>query len=334
MFSISPKAADVRAALQLAVQEWKQMKEWTQLVVIGGAVAAVGSCLLLRRRWLRKQDELLEPPSPAPHSVNAAFHKLMRGRTQVGIERPEGERMLAADRQRVVQVVLTGGPMGGKATLCGRLQSTLSARGWQVVVAPSCLSIMGNSGCTIPGAGDSRALLQFESAVLELQYALEGSFRRAAQCLSGDRCVIIYDRGILDPAAFIPREQWSALAELGPRSEPRPMDWYACVVHLVTAADGAAAVFDQITTKNLLKEQHAASQKLASQKPAKVAAETAEVLLASARSEAMRIDAAISEVQSSHPAYVRVDNSTGFEGKLQRAVAQVLERVEAAAPAR
>lgn len=37
------------------------------------------------------------------------------------------------------------------------------------------------------------------------------------------------------------------------------------------------------------------------------------------------------QVQSSHPNYVRIDNSTGFDEKIKRAVTAVVERVEAAA---
>ena len=57
------------------------------------------------------------------------------------------------------------------------------------------------------------------------------------------RCVIIYDRGVLDVVAFLPREQWSEVAKLARQDQPRPMDWYTCIVHLVTAADGEVVMY-------------------------------------------------------------------------------------------
>jgi hypothetical protein len=102
----------------------------------------------------------------------------------------------------------------------------------------------------------------------------------------------------VDPAAYVPRELWPTLAGLAPRVEPRPFDWYTAVVHLVTAADGAAAAFGGTADE---------------------------------RATALQIDRAVAEVQGAHPGYVRIDNSTSFEAKLQRAVEHVVARVEAAA---
>ena len=79
------------------------------------------------------------------------------------------------------------------------------------------------------------------------------------------------------------------------RQQQRPIEYYAAIVHLVTAADGAAS-FDEARG-------------------------------GVSRTEAMRLDAAIHEVQSSHPNYLRIDNSTDFEGKLRRATHRVLEKL-------
>ena len=50
------------------------------------------------------------------------------------------------------------------------------------------------------------------------------------------------------------------------------------------------------------------------------------------RAEALRLDAAVHEVQSSHPNYLRVDNATGFDGKLRRATEAVLVKLGLAPP--
>ena len=45
------------------------------------------------------------------------------------------------------------------------------------------------------------------------------------------------------------------------------------------------------------------------------------------KAAALRLDAAVHEVQHAHPNYVRVDNSTDFEGKLRRATQAVLQKL-------
>ena len=51
----------------------------------------------------------------------------------------------------------------------------------------------------------------------------QASFQRIAAASRHERCVIIYDRGVLDVAAFLPRELWGALHELiNPNPDPNP----------------------------------------------------------------------------------------------------------------
>ena len=44
----------------------------------------------------------------------------------------------------------------------------------------------------------------------------QASFQRIAAASRHERCVIIYDRGVLDVAAFLPREQWGGAGRLEP----------------------------------------------------------------------------------------------------------------------
>jgi hypothetical protein len=198
--------------------------------------------------------------------------------------------------------------MGGKASLAARLRRTLEGT-HQVLIAPSVQALLANSGLDVPKRADARALLQHEAAVVELQSALESALTRAAEA-SGQPTVIVYDRGVLDPAAFLPREQWPALTDLIQGLYPsRDFSWYTCIVHLDGAAAGARAAFEAMLTRNGIVEAE----------------------LPAAVEEALQLDAAIAEIQGSHPNYVRVDNSTDFEEKLSRAVTAIVEHLDHAA---
>ena len=48
----------------------------------------------------------------------------------------------------------------------------------------------------------------------------QASFQRIAAASRHERCVIIYDRGVLDVAAFLPREQWGGARRLEPSPSP------------------------------------------------------------------------------------------------------------------
>ena len=293
-----------------------------ELIAAAALLAGGGALVLLLRRRRQRAHHEAEPTSP---TIVPAFHKLLAQRaatTRIARPSVEGERV---PTPLVVQVVLTGGPVGGKSSLAARLSKRLGALGWRVVIAPSVVTLMLNSNCVLPPPNDSRAQVQFEGAVLEMQHALEGAFKRAAG-VTGDKCVVIYDRGVLDVGVFLPREQWPALVNEFPTVR-RPPDWYHCIVHLVTAADGAADAF----AKEMLERGKKGTCASLPPLPANASRASDEAVkhLSTAREHALRIDRNVHDVQSGHPHYVRVDNDGGFEAKLSRAVEAVVERVQA-----
>ena len=139
---------------------------------------------LMRRRLPRRPL----PPLPPPLPVHDAFHRVVgsanparlgvwaggdpTSRHRVACETGGATGKHAAGHPPM-QVVLTGGPLGGKSSLAAHLASELQRRGVVVFVAPSVAALFLNCGCTRPEAGDTQGLLQFECAVLQLQLALE-----------------------------------------------------------------------------------------------------------------------------------------------------------------
>ena len=282
-----------------------QRSSQSVLVCAVAAVTVVGGGIALMRRCRKAARLAIEDDE----SIVPAFHKLLRptaARARTGLT-------MSTSSGQVAQIVLTGGPMGGKATLASRLRRVLRERGWHVLIAPSVPALLFNSGLDRPSKEDAVAILEFEVAVLELQHQLEGSFKRAATA-SGTKTAIIYDRGVLDVAAFLPREYWPELAARASLSL-RPRDWYKAIVHLVSAADGA-----QKTFAAQVRDEHAAGGRNGN-----IDSHVEEAIR-----EALHIDALVGEVQGMHPNYLRIDNTTGFEAKMQRAVDAVVGLVERA----
>ena len=182
------------ASLQTSLEPLLRQKP----ALLAGCGAAAGVIIIweagrsLKRRYLPRRPLLPPPPLLNGHD---AFHRV------VGSANPARLGVWAggdpASRNRVacetggttgkhvaghppMQVVLTGGPLGGKSSLAAHLVTELQQRGVAVFVAPSVAALFLNCGCTRPDAGDAQGLLQFECAVLQLQLSLEARSLRLA----------------------------------------------------------------------------------------------------------------------------------------------------------
>jgi hypothetical protein len=69
----------------------------------------------------------------------------------------------------VFRLVLTGGPCGGKSSSLAHFTEKLTQLGFEVFSAPEVPTIMMNGGCKFPGTSDDHKLMEFESALLQLQ---------------------------------------------------------------------------------------------------------------------------------------------------------------------
>lgn len=137
-------------------------------------------------------------------------------------------------------------------------------------------------------------------------FALEDAFFNIAKS-AGGKCILLCDRGAMDAAAYMDAESWQRLIEDFNDSKVGIRDGrYDCVIHLMTAAEGAEKFYGNDTNLARL--------------------ETAE--------EARAIDKRIREAWVGHPYLNVVDNSSDFEGKVAKVLEVVLKRIGERAPGR
>mmetsp|Transcript_1053 Transcript_1053/g.1436 ORF Transcript_1053/g.1436 Transcript_1053/m.1436 type:complete len:219 (-) Transcript_1053:126-782(-) len=135
-------------------------------------------------------------------------------------------------------IALTGGPCGGKSSALKSIQSKLKEQGIDVYLVPEVPTVIMQGGATYPGVDGGSALVAFESAIIQLQIQMERSFATIARS-TGRPSLIICDRGLLDIAAYLPRQAWlNVLVAMG-LTEEELLGRYDGVLHLVTSADGA-----------------------------------------------------------------------------------------------
>lgn len=232
-----------------------------------------------------------------------------------------------------MEIVLTGGPCGGKSSAVRHLVAHLSARGWRTLVVPEAATLLITGGVHDIGRlaqHDRPAFLEVQRHLVALQSDLRARFLGLArdltrcpatcnpdceagcheahqpahkqahapdQCPSAVPAVVLYDRAELDNRAYMDEAEFTGVldAALG-LSAGQVAARYDAVVHMVTAADGAEGAYS--TANN------------------EARTETPE--------RAIALDRAVQAAWLGHPHLVVVGNDGSFDQKLTRTLAAVL----------
>jgi predicted ATPase len=184
------------------------------------------------------------------------------------------------------RVAISGGPGGGKSTVAAALRRELGSR---VVVVPEVAThLLGGFFPGIDGPDERRAV---QRAIYHVQVNLEAVHRARA----GDDLVLVFDRGVVDGAAYWPdgsQAFFESLSEDAAAARER----YDAVVFLESAARGGLAIAsDNVARTEQLRE-------------------------------AARLDTQLYELWSPHPAFSFVGHTPAFETKVENAMA-VLRRL-------
>lgn len=139
---------------------------------------------------------------------------------------------------KTVNIVLTGGPCAGKTTALSRIIQHFSYRGYAVYAQPEAATLFNKAGVNFL-TGDRQLFFESEKQLLSFQLHTENCFRKMAE-KAGKPAIVVYDRGVMDIAAYMDRDMWVALLdEMGLNEVDVRDKRYDAVLHLCTAAKGA-----------------------------------------------------------------------------------------------
>lgn len=156
-----------------------------------------------------------------------------------------------------------------------------------------------SNGAMLDDLGSSENVLQFQRKLLRTQLHLEDTFFELAM-LSGKPSVLLCDRGTMDGSAYMAPAEWEELLRAEGTDNVALRDArYNAVLHLVTAAIGAEKYY---TLENNVARTESPEQ-------------------------AAEVDRKLQLAWVGHPRLLVFDNSTDFEGKLQRIVDTVSQLV-------
>lgn len=221
--------------------------------------------------------------------------------------------MTHRDPNEPVEIVLTGGPGSGKTTGLRHLVDHLTGRGWRVLVVPEAATLLLTGGVADIGhlaATDRSAYLDVQRRLTAMQWGLRDHFRRLAVDLAADgngsgglgeggRTVLLHDRAVLDNAAYMSATEFADVVRDATGHTPaEAAATYDAVIHLVTAADGAAEHYTLANNE--------------------ARTETPETAIA--------MDRAVQNSWLGHPHFTVIGNPAtgGFDAKLTRLLAAVL----------
>ena len=193
----------------------------------------------------------------------------------------------------IYRFVFTGGPCGGKTTALARVFSFLRERGFEAITCPEAYTLLSSNGMSAHLFSTEGMPLYIQSAVFDTQMTLENSVQSVLKA-RGKPGVILCDRGSMDNTVYLDCQTFEQRI-LMPRNTDIVQvrdNRYDAIFHLVTAADGALNYY---TLDNNA-----------------VRTESPE--------EAIQLDRRTQNAWVGHPHLYVFDNSTDFEGKMNRLV--------------
>lgn len=196
------------------------------------------------------------------------------------------------ERQKLTKIVITGGPCAGKTTAMSWIQNTFSAKGYTILFVPETATELITGGVAPWTCGTNR---DFQRCLVELQRKKEELFVQAARSMPAEKVLIVCDRGILDNKAYMTKADFAYIVRALHTNEVELRDTYDAIFHMVTAAKGAEEFY---TLSN-----NAART------------ETVE--------QARALDERLLEAWTGHPHLRVIDNTTAFDEKLRRLLAEI-----------
>lgn len=184
-------------------------------------------------------------------------------------------------------IVLTGGPCGGKSTALAEIKECLEQRGYKVFIVEESATKLINKGIK-PFGENAISMYDFQKIIMRYQLRQENIVRAKAKL--SNNSVIIYDRSTIDNRAYLDDISWQRLLKELNLDHYKLMNRYDLVIHLVTVADGKEELYT--TSNNIARSEGVKEAKLK--------------------------DIATLNAYVGHNNLKVVDNSTDFKSKINR----------------
>lgn len=193
---------------------------------------------------------------------------------------------------QISKIVITGGPCAGKSTAMSWIQNEFTQIGYTVLFVPETATELITGGVAPWTCGTNA---DYQKCQMKLQIEKEKIFEQAAATMKAEKILIVCDRGILDNKAYMDAVEFEQAISAVGSNEVELRDNYDAVFHLVTAAKGAEKFYT--TANNAARKETPA--------------------------EAAALDDKLISAWTGHPHFRVIDNTTSFEDKMKRLIAEI-----------
>ena len=150
--------------------------------------------------------------------------------------------------KEILNIVITGGPCGGKTTALDELAKFLRSYGYSIMIVNESATELMNDGIK-PFGENEIDLISFQSLLLDAQLAKEKIRRKAAKVCKNDKVAILYDRGVLDNRSYIDDDIFDEFLKQRNMTESEIISSYDIVIHMVTAAFDKEEYYTTVNNK-------------------------------------------------------------------------------------
>ena len=199
---------------------------------------------------------------------------------------------------KIIRIVLTGGPCAGKTSALELIVDHLTNKGYKVFTIPEMPTLFTQSGMNYL-TKNKDFFYEGEKATLEMQLAFEDRFTLMAKTLDVP-CLIICDRGTMDISAYMTAEMWSHLMELAGTSSEELRRRYDAVLHMTTTACGSEEFYTTSTNAQRYEQANEEGMRIARE-----------------------LDRKVYEAWAGHPYLKVIDNQEYFAQKAQKVVEEI-----------
>ena len=190
--------------------------------------------------------------------------------------------------------VITGGPVSGKRTVISSLEQGLIEKGYRVFIIDNTFSELTKSGIN-PYKNLPLSTDKFVELLIRQQLEKENLYDEVIAALpKEEKCVIICDRGVFDSKTRCESDSYDDILNKLKLNENDLNNAYDMVIHLTTAAIGKMKYYNGSDE-------------------------------AMPKDEAIRIDKMTLASWIGHSNLMVIDNSTNFEGKVQKVLDYIYE---------
>lgn len=194
--------------------------------------------------------------------------------------------------KKIYKIVITGGPCAGKSSAMEKIQERFTKKGYRVFLISESATELIQGGIS---PWTCRSPFEYQMLQSRLQMEKESIFDWAAQRSEEDKILIVCDRGLMDGRAYVSAAEFKCILDYFAETEK---DWllrYDGVFFLETTAKGAEEHYTLCNNR--------------------ARTETIE--------QAVRLDNQLISIWKDHPCFYQIDNSTGYEEKMNRLMTQI-----------